>query len=85
MSDVHDSLPNSYQVSWVFVAFIWGTLRLVKDLTPNSKMEPLDLNKQAWTFGQVVSIFTLAAPLISIIGTLEKSEFLKSLISMNHF
>lgn len=78
-------LPNSYQVSWVFAAFLWGILRLVKDLSPDSKMEPLDLNKQAWTFGQVVSVFALAAPLISIIGTLEESKFLRSLISMNHF
>lgn len=71
-------LPNSYQVSWVLAAFIWGIWRLVKDLSPDNTMEPLDFGKQVWTFSQVVCVFKLAAPLISIIGTLEGSEFLQS-------
>lgn len=37
-------------------------------------MEPIDSSKQAWTFGQVVSVFTLVAPLISVLGALEESE-----------
>ncbi|KAJ5523842.1 hypothetical protein N7494_010492 [Penicillium frequentans] len=66
------------EVSWVLTAFLWGTWRLIKDLSPDQNMEALDFSKQAWTFGQIVSVFALAAPLISIVGILEESEFVTS-------
>ncbi|KAJ5178691.1 hypothetical protein N7492_001901 [Penicillium capsulatum] len=70
-----DSFPSfAAEVSWVFAAFLWGTWRLVKDLSPNTKMEPFESSKETWTFGQIVSVFTLTAPLISVIGTLEEEQ-----------
>lgn len=35
-------------------------------------MKALDPSKQAWTFGQIVSVFALAGSLISIVGILEE-------------
>lgn len=52
----------------------------MKDLDDFSsrEMDGFDLSKQAWTFGQIVSVLTLAAPLIGFIGTLEESKYLHS-------
>ena len=45
------------------MAFVWGVLCLVYTL----QLYGVDTNRGSWTFGQVISIVVLVAPLISIL------------------
>ncbi|KAJ6049734.1 Methylthioribulose-1-phosphate dehydratase [Penicillium canescens] len=54
------------EVGWVCVAFSWGFYRLYLDLGGQSEF--FSASREDWTFGQVVSVIMLMAPLISIIG-----------------
>ncbi|OQD91487.1 hypothetical protein PENSOL_c053G11279 [Penicillium solitum] len=60
------------EVSWVFTAFLWGIWRLMLDLSPGNTIEGLDSSNQAWSFGQIVPVLMLAAPLISIAETFKE-------------
>ncbi|KAJ5967207.1 hypothetical protein N7501_003455 [Penicillium viridicatum] len=68
------------EVSWVFIAFLWGIWRLMLDLSPGNTMEALDFSKQAWTFGQMVPVLMLAAPLISIAETFKEHPSKETLV-----
>lgn len=48
------------------------------DLSPGNFIIPLDFGKQAWSFGQIVPVLMLAAPLISIAETFKEREFYKT-------
>ncbi|KAJ5922724.1 hypothetical protein N7516_010427 [Penicillium verrucosum] len=60
------------EATWVLIAFIWGIWRLMLDLSPGNSIIPLDFGKQAWSFGQIVPVLMLAAPLISIAETFKE-------------
>ncbi|CAG7919466.1 unnamed protein product [Penicillium olsonii] len=60
---------------WLFIAFFWGVLRLMSALNDNSNDQgDQDLwtktagqNKGDWSFGQVVSLVLLVAPLMGLL------------------
>ncbi|KAJ9602247.1 hypothetical protein H2200_013367 [Cladophialophora chaetospira] len=58
------------QVWWLLVAFIWGAIRLGYTL----RLYGIDTSRGAWTFGQVISLVLLAAPLISILEFWNEGE-----------
>ncbi|KAJ5425446.1 hypothetical protein N7465_000516 [Penicillium sp. CMV-2018d] len=68
------------EVSWVFIAFLWGIWRLMLDFSPGNTMEALDFSKQAWSFGQIVPVLMLAAPLISIAETFKEYPSKETLV-----
>ncbi|OQD87340.1 hypothetical protein PENSOL_c080G08371 [Penicillium solitum] len=63
---------------WLLIAFIWGLLQLMGALNDGSKelglwTMPGSHTRTDWTFGQVVSLLLLAAPLISLLEYLDHS------------
>lgn len=48
------------------------------DLSPTNTMKVLDFSNQVWSFGQIVPVLMLAAPLISIAETFKEGEFYKA-------
>ncbi|KAJ6062818.1 Methylthioribulose-1-phosphate dehydratase [Penicillium canescens] len=60
------------EVGWVCVAFSWGFYRLYLDLGGQSEF--FSASREDWTFGQVVSVIMLMAPLISIIGAFNDAD-----------
>ncbi|CAI7656863.1 unnamed protein product [Penicillium crustosum] len=68
------------EVSWVLIAFLWGIWRLMLDLSPTNMMEALDFSNQVWSFGQIVPVLMLAAPLISIAETFKEHSSEETLV-----
>jgi hypothetical protein len=54
------------------VALSWGIWRLLADLAWGA--DAIRVGNGDWTFGQLVSVIMLVAPLISIVGTLNDGE-----------
>jgi hypothetical protein len=59
-------ISNNKQICWVCVAFAWGVFRLYLDLGGQSGF--FTTSRENWTFGQVVSVIMLTAPLVSFFG-----------------
>ncbi|OAA75190.1 hypothetical protein LEL_07178 [Akanthomyces lecanii RCEF 1005] len=73
-------LPEDAKLSaigWVIAAFVWGLWRIIFDLSGglSDNLEHVALGRQAWTFGQIVSVLTLLAPIISIVGAWREGRF----------
>ncbi|KAJ6012353.1 hypothetical protein N7522_002708 [Penicillium canescens] len=66
------------EVLWLFIAFIWGILRLMAALNDTPKEQdlwtmPTSHQRGDWTFGQVVSLVLLAAPFINLLEYLDQN------------
>lgn len=63
---------DTYQICWLIVAFVWGILRVYinlhyREIYFMDDTVMLSVDRGGWTFGQIVSVALLAAPLITII------------------
>jgi hypothetical protein len=55
------------QICWLFAAVVWGTIKILSTRT-NLPQNVVDGESQ-WTFGQILPLLLLCAPLLSIITT----------------
>lgn len=51
---------------WLAMGFVWGVIRLKNNLIPPGKFDKGEADAAIWTFGQVVPVVLLAAPLLAI-------------------
>ncbi|KAJ5922900.1 hypothetical protein N7516_010603 [Penicillium verrucosum] len=63
---------------WLFIAFFWGVLRLMLALNDTPRSQDLwtttaGHNKGDWTFGQVVSLVLLVAPLMNLLDYFDQN------------
>lgn len=62
-------------MGWLIVAFTWGMLRLAFVLY--GVEDGFGSNPGNWTFGQLVSVLLLAAPLITMVGYFDHGKLWK--------
>lgn len=65
-------LIRSEQALWLFIAFFWGVIRLMSALNDTPRDQDLwtktaGQNRGNWSFGQVVSLVLLVAPLMTLL------------------
>lgn len=67
---------DALQVAWLLVAFGWGISRLmntIKYQRANTSLKIQDDDSSEWSFGQVVAMVLLAAPVITILEYFDHS------------
>ncbi|CAG8139695.1 unnamed protein product [Penicillium salamii] len=69
---------------WLFIAFFWGVVRLLTALNDTPKDQDLwtkttGQKEGNWTFGQVVSLVLLVAPLMSLLEYFDQGMSLSTL------
>lgn len=67
-----EAISNLEQVIWLLIAFGWGVVRIVWDLSQEGSLVG------HWTFGQVVAVVLLAAPFITMMQYFNKGMHLCS-------
>lgn len=66
---------NSVKVSWLLPSFFWAFRGLYSDVVFGHAM-----SRDDWSFGQVVAVFLLGAPLLSIMETYLGEIYLEDIV-----